>query len=54
MLPWLRSLLLPAIALALLELMTVCKLVTYAGVLHCCTLNMLKTIIMPINLQIIG
>lgn len=55
MLPRLGRLLLPGVALALLrELMAVCELVTYARVMHRRTLNMLKSIVVSIHLQIIG
>ena len=54
MLPLLGSLLLPAVALPLLELMTACELVTYARVVHCRTLHVLESVVVPIHLQIIG
>jgi len=53
-LPRLGWLLLPAVALALLELVAVCELVTYARVVHRRALHMLESIVVPIHLEIIG
>lgn len=53
-LPRLGRLLLPAVALALRELMAACELVTYARVMHRRALHMLESIVVPIHLQIIG